>query len=365
MRIFKCDVCASSIFFENTHCLSCGSFLGFDPAEMVMRSFALEGEVLLKQVDQQQFRYCQNQTLGLCNWVVPEASPDEYCVACSYNNQVPVINDENMKLWQKIEVAKHRLIYSLLRWNIKAPVRELDPEFGLAFDFVENMEGQKFFTGHAAGLITLNIAEADDSIRAKNREQLNEPYRTLLGHLRHEVGHYYWDIFFQEAEAREQFREVFGDESLDYQAALAEHYKQGEIDERWQEHYISHYATSHPWEDWAETWAHYIHIVDTLESAYAASGQYLSVLNNNVQFSQFNPYHDPNFDSIINGWLPLTYAVNSINRSMGVADLYPFVLTDGVLKKMRFVHDCLAKYEVSGLVLPETLGRDIEPATDN
>jgi len=48
-------------------------------------------------------------------------------------------------------------------------------------------------TSHCNGLITLNIAEADDAERERRRVKFHEPYRTLLGHLRHEVAHYYWD----------------------------------------------------------------------------------------------------------------------------------------------------------------------------
>jgi hypothetical protein len=91
----------------------------------------------------------------------------------------------------------------------------------------------------------------------------------LLGHFRHEVGHYFWDrLVATDPHQLEEFRVLFGDDRQDYGEALKRHYDEG-APANWQDTYISMYATMHPWEDFAETWAHYLHIVDTLETAGA------------------------------------------------------------------------------------------------
>ncbi len=98
------------------------------------------------------------------------------------------------------------------------------------------------------------------------RVQMHEPYRTLLGHFRHEVGHYYWDRLIAETRWQEGYRNLFGDERASYADALDHHYKNGAPD-NWQESSVSAYATMHPWEDWAETWAHYLHMMDAVDTA--------------------------------------------------------------------------------------------------
>jgi hypothetical protein len=202
------------------------------------------------------------------------------------------------------------------------------------------------FTGHSDGLITINIAEADDPFREKLRKQLNEGYRTVLGHFRHEIGHYYWDRLVKESDWLPAFRNVFGDESYDYGEAVKRHYAQGSPN-NWPDYYVSAYATMHPWEDWAETWAHYMHLVDTLETAQS----YGLVLRAKPEGGPRAPtvsarqvdFED--FDELIAAWLPITVALNSLNRSMGVIDPYPFVLVDAVLDKLRFVHDLVQLWD--------------------
>lgn len=191
------------------------------------------------------------------------------------------------------------MIYSLFRWNLDVPSREKNPARGLAFDFLEEFENRQVSTGHAEGVITINIAEADDSVRAKNRQLLNEPYRTLLGHFRHEIGHYLWDLFFFDQRARNNFRMHFGDESADYQTSLNAYYQRAGKSEDWQQSHITEYATSHPWEDWAETWAHYVHMVDTLETFFSSASNYMQRINQNADLLFFDPYREPDFEKII------------------------------------------------------------------
>ena len=203
-----------------------------------------------------------------------------------------------------------------------------------------NEKDKKIFTGHENGLITINIAEADDIKREMARQKMNEPYRTVLGHFRHEVGHYYWDRLIDNTPNLETFRKIFGDDKADYSAALQQHYKDGPPP-NWMDNFISSYASSHPWEDWAETWAHYMHIMDTLETAYAYSVQVKPVAakaKHNETSITNDPYTEENFQKLITLWLPLTYAMNSLNRSMGINDVYPFVIAPAVMKKLQYIH---------------------------
>jgi hypothetical protein len=193
-------------------------------------------------------------------------------------------------------------------------------------------------TGHANGLITINLAEADDSERERQRRQMGEPYRTLLGHFRHEIAHYYWDRLVANTPAIGEFRDIFGDEQQDYGEALQRHYAGGPPG-NWPENFVSAYASMHPWEDFAETWAHYFHMVDTLETA-AAFGLRVrpKVSPDLATVIDFDP-HSATMERIIDAWLPLAFASNSINRSMGLPDLYPFVLTPPVIVKLTYIHE--------------------------
>ena len=248
-------------------------------------------------------------------------------------------------LWQRLEGAKHRMVYGLLRLGLPLISKADDPS-GLAFDFLADpasawQDSPQIMTGHAEGLITINIAEADDAERERRRQDMAEPYRTLLGHFRHEVGHYYWERLVRGGPWHEPFRELFGDESVDYGARLEAHHAGGPPAD-WQDRFVSAYASAHPWEDWAETWAHYLHVVDTLETAHAFNLRLRPRAGADpalAMAANFDPYGHADFDALIETWLPLTYAVNSLNRSMGQPDLYPFALAPPVVAKLRFVHD--------------------------
>jgi hypothetical protein len=195
-------------------------------------------------------------------------------------------------------------------------------------------------TGHANGLITISLAEADDAERERQRHRMAEPYRTLLGHFRHEIAHYYWSRLIAGSPRLQEFRGLFGDEREDYAAALQRHYANGPPAD-WPTHFVTAYASAHPWEDFAETWAHYFHMIDTLEIAHAFGLTVRPRLSKGADMAtriDFDPYH-AEMDRIIEAWLPLTFAVNSINRSMGLPDLYPFVLAPTVIAKLTFVHD--------------------------
>lgn len=347
MKLFKCDNCGQLLHFENTRCENCASPLGFESTQLELYSLQVveEGIVTLLKNPGIRYRYCANHTYNVCNWLIPADSEATFCRACSFNHTIPNLSKPDyVTRWMKIEIAKHRLIYSLLRLQVPLQNKIEDPDKGLSFDFIasEKTADQKpVLTGHLNGLITLNIAEADDIEREMARMRMDEVYRTVLGHFRHETGHYFWDLFIANSDKLEAFRNLFGDEQQDYKAALENYYQQGPRED-WQQQYISAYASSHPWEDWAETWAHYLHIIDTLETAHSFG---LSLDPDPADASPdmsieitTDPYRQKNFNRIIKQWIPLTIAMNSLNRSMGLSDSYPFIINTAVMQKLQFIH---------------------------
>lgn len=347
MRLFECQECGQLLYFENTRCERCGHPLGYIQDRTALSVLASEDTYLWRAavMPGTQYRLCANRAFDACNWLVPAGDPGDFCRACRHSRTIPNLDiPENLLLWQRLEAAKHRLIYGLLRLELPLTSWQDDRGHGLAFDFLsaEDVAGSDsgVQTGHANGVITIDIAEADHAEREQNRQDMSEAYRTLLGHFRHESGHYYWDRLVRDGVWHDAYREMFGDERRDYGQSLSDHYAAGAPD-GWQDIYVSGYAAAHPWEDFAETWAHYLHIVDTLETASAfglrvrpETGQ-LSALAMEIDF---DPYRQADFDRLIAAWLPLTYAVNSLNQSMGQPDLYPFVLAPPVMGKLRFIH---------------------------
>ena len=350
MKLYTCSKCNNPLYFENTTCLNCGHTLGFDPDTLeliTLQAHDKRGTYSDIKNQTNQYRFCSNSQYGVCNWLIsskkkPAKADADLCLSCVLNRTIPPLTDENLALWRRIEVAKHRLIYSLLRLHLPVTPKEDDDGPGLAFDFlVELSPEQKIMTGHYNGLITLNIAEADEAQRVKNKLDLGEKYRTLLGHFRHEIGHYYWDLRLKDSKDLNDFRELFGDESQDYGEALKNYYEVGPP-ANWMENYISQYASSHPWEDWSESWSHYLHILDTLETAY-----YFGITVNPIRTEadvmvaeiDRDPYAIKDFKTVFEMWLPITFAVNSLNRSMGHSDFYPFIIGQPVVEKMNFIHN--------------------------
>ena len=350
MKLFECTYCGQLLQFENTRCERCTHKLGFVAESLQLFPLVQEGMLfhLYNGPSAIKYRYCDNYEYGVCNWLVEDAPGARFCSACLLNQTIPDLSrPEYLDRWKVIEAAKHRLVYLLLRMKLPLMSKKTDYDKGLSFDFKaddKNSE-QKILTGHDNGLITLNIAEADDIEREMARRAMAEAYRTVLGHFRHEVGHYYWDRLIDNTDNLEPYRKLFGDDREDYGEALKIHYRDGAPAD-WQDRFISTYASTHPWEDWAETWAHYLHIIDTLETASAFG---LSINPNLVQNApglsavlKADPYHLENFNDIISLWFPLVFAMNSINRSMGMPDLYPFVIPPKVIEKLTFIHEvCL------------------------
>src|SRR6195952_4851666 len=347
MKLFKCQSCGQILYFENTHCESCGHKLGFLPSAMVISALEPEGELSRPLAEPSALvRFCDNARNNGCNWLVDTKSGSTLCPACRHNHTIPDLSiPVNLARWQLMERAKHHLFYSLLRLRLPLANRADDPEHGLAFDFLAdspNPTGPKVMTGHDEGLITIALIEADDAERERRRTHMHEPYRSLLGHFRHEVGHYFWDVLVRDGGRLEECRALFGDDTQDYAAALQTHYQNGPPAD-WQEHFVSQYASTHPWEDWAETWAHYLHIIDTLEmaSAFGIRVKPRVVKEESLTADiDLDPYQgEVNMQQVIDAWLPLVFAMNSLNRAMGNPDLYPFVLSPAVVTKLGFVHD--------------------------
>jgi hypothetical protein len=343
MKLFECQHCGQPLYFENAHCEGCSRRLGYLPSKEIMAALEPDhGSWRTRAQPNARYRYCANAEYGVCNWLIAADSPDTFCAACRHNRMIPDLSlPDNAAHWRKIEIAKHRLFYTLLKLRLPLTTRPEDPD-GLAFDFLAapTQPSAPVMTGHSGGLITISLAEADDSERERQRSRMGEPYRTLLGHFRHEIAHYYWDHLVRDTERIEEFRSIFGDERQDYSAALQYHYSNGPPQD-WPQRFVTAYASSHPWEDFAETWAHYFHMVDTLETANVFGMRVRAKLSKNADLAMvvdFDP-HAADMDRIVDAWLPLTFAVNSINRSMGLSDLYPFVLEPPVIVKLAFVHE--------------------------
>lgn len=336
MRQFFCD-CGSPVYFENDFCINCSSALGFDPLLNDMITLADWGQGVYRDVRGQEYRYCANRAdFGVCNWLLLRDDPESLCTACRFNRTVPnQSRPENQRRWQVLERAKKRLVYTLKLLSLPLVNGWDDPDHGLLFDFIEDARSSSevpesfVTTGYLGGVITVNALEADDAARIAARDELQESYRTVLGHLRHESGHYYWSLANPSGALLSDFRSIFGDERSDYQAALQRHYETG-APENWSDEFISAYASAHPSEDWAECWGHYLHIFDALETAWA---------------HQLLP--DPPWAMSLNGrltaWSRVSLMLNELNRSVGRGDAYPFVINEAIAEKFGFVEQLIAR----------------------
>ncbi len=353
MKTYRCH-CGNRLYFENTVCLQCGRELGYLPDKR--RIAALEAgpddiwTPVAPEHGAEPYRKCQNyDPEQVCNWMVPAAEPDAFCRACRLNRTIPDLSlPENRRFWLRVEKAKRRLIYTLDALNLPLVGKSVDPDAGLAFEFLRDEtppsdefsndagDQHRILTGHRMGIITINIEEADPGARERIREDMNEGYRTLLGHFRHEIAHYYWDVLVRDTPWADRFRDLFGDERADYDEALAEYYRDGPPDD-WPSEHISAYAAAHPWEDWAETWAHYLHMADTLETAEDMG---LSIRGRAIDdmIARGAGWREPT----LTDWHALTAALNALNRSMGLPDAYPFAISAIVADKLALVGEIIA-----------------------
>jgi hypothetical protein len=353
MNTFSCH-CGNTLHFENTLCLACGRQVGFLPDENTASALEpLEDARYLALANDRGYRKCRNyHEYNVCNWMVGDDEPGDYCQSCRLTEIIPDLTERgNLKLWFRIEKAKRRLLYTLKQLRLPIHGRDRDPEHGLSFRFLaeatsfsefndEPLPGAHVMTGHLAGTITINLAEADASTREETREKMNERYRTLLGHFRHESGHFYWEKLVNDTGWLDPCRKLFGDERQNYQGALESYYNQGAAT-GWEQQWISAYASAHPWEDFAETWAHYLHMIDTLETAhdfgFSVRGQGARRDSTPAQLTS-GYFTGISLDTLLEDWFHLTTALNAMNRSMGLPDVYPFVLSELVTDKLEFIH---------------------------
>jgi hypothetical protein len=343
MRVFTCDNCGQLVFFDNDQCLRCGSPLGYvhQRRDVVALTEVAPDHLVDLGTPVRAWQRCATKSVTGCNWLVPAGS-NALCESCVLTRTRPSDDDaEGMAELVRAELAKRRLIFQLAELGLPVAPRDERAGRGLAFDLLSSTE-VKVITGHDNGVITLDLAEAEDEHREHLRQQLNEPYRTLLGHFRHEIGHYYWSILVDQPDLVDACRVLFGDDREDYGLAVKRHYEgASDPDWSWTGTHISRYATMHPYEDWAETFAHYLHILDTLQTTQSfglgvgpgATDRGLPHLG----ASATRPDSSQSFGDVIDHWLELSYALNQINRSMGHDDLYPFVLAPRVIRKLAFV----------------------------
>ncbi len=343
--------CGRPVFFRNSECLACHTPLGFDPERARLLPLVPSGKegVWVPAIGRRRsprLRRCPNLTTGAgCNWLLAESEgPEALCRCCRLTRTVPDQSiAENRLWWCRVSAAQRRLFSLVIALRLPALPPGEDPKLGLAFDLLRQLPGEPpVVTGHADGVITIDVTEADDSEREQRRNALHEPYRTLLGHLRHEIGHYYWQRLVDGTDWQERCREVFGDERADYPEALQNHYSNGPPAD-WEENFVTAYASSHPWEDWAETWAHYMHLRDTLDTArgFGLDGERVELHYERWSVDDLNagePADRQSFIDVVHGWMELTGVLNELSRSMGLADFYPFVVSRPALRKLHFVH---------------------------
>jgi hypothetical protein len=333
MRRLFCPACGEGIFFEQDHCTHCGVGLLFDSSSLQFRiDSALSS--------------CANLRLIGCNWL--PWSGQALCPSCSLTRTIPLLQSpRNILLWRRVEEAKRRLLYDLAR--LKLPLSGEKGDRLIAFDILAEDVGQPVMTGHLNGLITLSLSEADDAERETRRNQFREPYRTLLGHFRHEVGHFYWELLVNDTSLLQPFRLIFGAETANYKESIERYHARGNRDYD-RSAFISEYATSHPWEDWAESFAHFLHIVSTLDSA---SSLPLS-LDPRSHRTLEDPYTENDFEALLASWTPVAYTMNELNRSMGLGDAYPFDLSPAVRGKLHFVHMAVLTFRdrANGMTIP-------------
>ena len=332
---FTCPCCGAEIFFDSRSCGSCKSLLAFDPRTLKFEQ--LQKTSASGTLAASNGNLCQNGTnYGVCNWLAESGAQEGLCYGCQFNRTIPNLSrGENLERWQTIEAGKKRLLFSIIRLGLPLNNGWEHPNRGLLFDFLEDTRSspsaESFFetTGFLDGVITLNVLEADPALRFVEQKAANEVYRTVLGHLRHEIGHYFFTSFCEEEGLKKRFEALFGDIASDYSSALDHFYAHGPK-ERWEDDHITPYASAHPSEDWAETWGHYLHIHDTLETAAS-----FGLIDAQPQLL--------GFDQRIDRWRALSVGVNELNRSMGLADAYPFVINPKVEEKLGFAAE-VAKF---------------------
>jgi hypothetical protein len=341
MRTYQC-VCGNVLFSENTRCLACNRELGYCPVCRHLSALLLNADGSLSCGNPECgaalakcFNYSQHQ---VCNRCVPlPANPGALCDCCRFNATVPDLSVQgNWQKWQRLEAAKRQLFYDLNQLGLPYGTAADGIEPSLSFAFMADPSAgpsqwrpvgnaEQVFTGHADGRITINIREADDAERERLRVNLGEPQRTLVGHFRHEIGHYYWDQLVK-GRREDECRAVFGDHDHPTYAEALEHYYQAGPPADWAKSYISAYATMHPWEDFAETWATYLDMAAALDTA------------EHNGFGGVDNLFEAPLEPMLERYKRLGIALNELNRTMGLLDAVPDLFVPPVVEKLRYIH---------------------------
>jgi hypothetical protein len=338
VRVFHCDRCGDVVAFDAMRCPGCGDALGYLSDELAVRTLASSADPGVFSVagDDRALWRCLNAAWG-CNWMLPAGSATPWCRSCSLTRGRP---DEQrtvaMTAWMSAEAAKRRVVHQLDSLELPIEPRSDGLADGLAFDLV-HLPSEGGITGHLDGVITLDLVETDEGHRSQLRRDLDERFRTVIGHLRHEMGHYYWRWLVGQCDDLAQFRLLFGDERDDYAEALERHYSG--TGESWDPtRFVTAYAASHPLEDWAESFAHYLHIIDATDTAVAHD----LIPTDGASLLIDEPLRDLAFAEVLAAWQPINDAVTAVAESLGAPPLYPFQLTGAVVDKLAFVHERVA-----------------------
>lgn len=316
MRVFANPVGGGSLWFDNLATAE-GTPVAYDPQA---RAFVPMPP------------FCVNRDVIGCNWIAPEEGA--FCRSCAMTALAPDRSIPNaMPNWAQTEAAKRWVLDNLGRWHWFRPE---DPGAPPVFHMLA--EGHTPVPmGHVAGVVTISVAEVDPVLQTTRREALEEPYRTMIGHMRHEIGHMLWWRLSLRDDFLDAFRAMFGDERIDYRASLQYYFENGPPAE-WRQHYLTTYAAAHPHEDWAETAAHLLHLTDITDSFVATA-----LSSPQVPHAGWDPYSEPDPDRLIHTAASIATGINHVNRSMGLSDLYPFVLSSHARHKLAFVHNWLRR----------------------
>ncbi|OUU73827.1 MAG: hypothetical protein CBC29_10175 [Methylococcaceae bacterium TMED69] len=327
MRRLFCS-CGGELFFDSKTCVTCKSDVGFDIQTKRFECISNENKV----------RRCQNGVdYGVCNWLSAPNSATGLCYSCEFNRIIPDLSrSKNIEKWQILEAAKKRLLYSLLKLGIPCITKWSSDKYGFVFDFIEDqrtnpdISEEYVSTGYLGGIITINLNEADPVFRAQQKEATNEIYRTVLGHFRHESGHHFYNFIKYFPDLDLEYQKLFrGTCEVDYEDALKDFYTYGPK-ANWERNFITPYASAHHLEDWAETWSHYLIILDSLETA--------------KEFGLINETLDQcDIYAKISRWQDITVGLNEINRSVGIEDNYPFVINHTTIKKLALIEELTQK----------------------
>lgn len=347
MKNFSCG-CGATVYFESNHCVACKSELGWCLSCNTLRSIAADandqyhcGEPTCGKPLSKCHNYATEQVCNRCVETEAIGEGQILCNYCKYNETIPDLSIKgNREKWHRIELAKRRLLYTLDLLGLPYGTAAENFPVPLSFDFKGdatqkrtlwfNMNKvEQVYTGHASGKVTINIREADNVERERARMSFGEAHRTIIGHFRHEMGHYFWDVLVKN-QCEAECVAVFGDHfDPDYGTALEIYYQNG-AKENWKKNYISGYATMHPWEDFAESFATYLDMISVLDIAFHADELY-AVEPTQASFADISKHYSK-----------LGLLLNEMNRAMGLLDLVPEVHTAGILKKVEFIHDLLS-----------------------